>query len=209
MALLEDVGLQQRAKSLIGSYSRGMRQRLGIARTLVNDPAVVFLDEPTLGLDPRGQQELLGLVRRIARERNAGVVLCSHFLSEIESVCDEVVILSSGQVVGKGTVAEVIGGARKNAIRQNIMRIHVPSTSIAAATQVLEANPEVLKTRSVNEKADWLEIELADPNSAEEYLVNNKILNALIRAEIPILSFEAGGSRLQDVFFQLTEEATE
>jgi ABC-2 type transport system ATP-binding protein len=107
--LLEEVGLGERARSLIGTYSRGMRQRLGIARALINDPVVVFLDEPTLGLDPRGQQELLGLVRGIATDREAGVILCSHFLSEIEEVCDDVVILSAGQVVAQGSVAEVIG----------------------------------------------------------------------------------------------------
>src|SRR3972149_1862336 len=67
MALLEEGGMEQRAKSVIGTYSRGMRQRLGIARALVNDPAVVFLDEPTLGLDTKGQQELLALVQWIAR----------------------------------------------------------------------------------------------------------------------------------------------
>jgi ABC-2 type transport system ATP-binding protein len=75
--LLEEVGLDKRSKSLVGTYSRGMRQRLGIARTLVNDPSVLFLDEPTLGLDPRGQQELLELIERIARERKVGVILCS------------------------------------------------------------------------------------------------------------------------------------
>ena len=95
LALLEEVGLQQRAKSLIGTYSHGMRQRIGIARALVNDPVVVFLDEPTLGLDPRGQQELLTLIRRVVRERSVGVILCSHALWEVESVCDDVVILSS------------------------------------------------------------------------------------------------------------------
>src|SRR5512144_659749 len=66
MTLLEEVGLQKRAKSLIGTYSHGMRQRIGIARALVNDPMIVFLDEPTLGLDPRGQQELLELIQKIA-----------------------------------------------------------------------------------------------------------------------------------------------
>jgi ABC-2 type transport system ATP-binding protein len=116
LVLLEEVGMQKRATSLIGTYSHGMRQRLGIARALVNDPLVVFLDEPTLGLDPRGQQELLGLIRHIARERSAGVVLCSHLLWEIEGICDDVVILNTGRVVAKGTVGEVIGGARQEAL---------------------------------------------------------------------------------------------
>src|SRR5574341_15902 len=109
LILLEVVGLQQRAKSLIGSYSHGMRQRIGIARALVNDQVVVLLDEPTLGLDPRGQQELLDLVQQIAQERGAGVILCSHLLTEVESVCDDVVILSTGEVVASGPVGDVVG----------------------------------------------------------------------------------------------------
>lgn len=71
-ALLQEVGLQNRGHSPIGSYSHGMRQRLGIARALVNDPAVLFFDEPTLGLDPRGQRELLTMVQGIARDRGKG-----------------------------------------------------------------------------------------------------------------------------------------
>src|SRR5215467_13528435 len=143
--LLEEVGLQQRAKSLVSSYSRGMRQRLGIARALINNPAVVFLDEPTLGLDPRGQQELLDLVKRIARERNAGVVLCSHLLTEIEGICDDVVILNLGKVVAKGSVAEVIGRVERNVVLRNTLRIRVPSESVVKAQQVLKANPSVKK----------------------------------------------------------------
>ncbi len=92
VTLLDDVGMARRGRSLIGTYSHGMKQRVGIARALVNDPVVVFLDEPTLGLDPRGQQELLDLIQRVARERNTGVVLCSHLLSEIENVCDDVIL---------------------------------------------------------------------------------------------------------------------
>jgi len=208
-ALLKDVGLDQRSKSLVGTYSRGMRQRLGIARALVNDPAVLFLDEPTLGLDPRGQKELLDLVRRIAGERNVGIILCSHDLPEVESVCDDVVILSLGQVVASGTVSEVIGQTHRNVVQGNGILIQVPASAVAAAQQVLKAMPYVMQA-TMGEKAGWLRVELvdsADRTSSEEHLVNNRILEALIRAEIPILRFEADGGRLQDVFLHLTDEA--
>jgi ABC-2 type transport system ATP-binding protein len=209
LALLEEVGLQQRAKSLVGTYSHGMRQRLGIARALVSDPVVVFLDEPTLGLDPHGQQELLALVRRIVHERSVGVILCSHALPEIESVCDDVVILNAGQVVATGTVSEVIGRARQKTVQRNILRIQVTSGSLAKAQQVLEAMPDVVQVIPTGEMEARLRVELvdsADRASAEDYYANNRILEALIHAEIPILSFEAEGGRLQDAFLHLTEE---
>jgi ABC-2 type transport system ATP-binding protein len=210
LALLEDVGLQQRGKSLIGSYSHGMRQRIGIARALVNDPVVVFLDEPTLGLDPRGQLELLELVQQIARERGTGVVLCSHLLSEIEGVCDDVVILNLGQVVARGTVAEVIGRVQHNIVLSNALRVQVPSDSLAEAQQVLKEIPNIKKVAPIGEMEGWLRLELMEPangNASKAYQMNNKILGALIRAKIPILSFEAEGGRLQDVFLHLTEES--
>jgi ABC-2 type transport system ATP-binding protein len=209
LTLLEEVGLDQRSKSLVGTYSRGMRQRLGIARALVNDPAVLFLDEPTLGLDPRGQKELLDLVRRIAGERNVGIILCSHDLPEVESICDDVVILSTGQVVASGTVSEVIGQTHRNVMRGNGILIQVSSQSVAEAQQVLKAMPYVMQA-TMGEKAGWLRVELkdsADRTSTDEDLVNNRILEALIRAEIPIFRFESEGGRLQDVFLHLTEEA--
>ena len=211
LALLEEVGLQQRGKSLIGSYSHGMRQRLGIARSLVNDPVVVFLDEPTLGLDPRGQQELLSLVRRTAQERKVGVVLCSHALWEIEVVCDDVVILNVGQVAAAGAVSEVVGGVRSGDTHHSVLRIQVPAASVAEAQPLLEALPEVVKATATGEAAGWLRVELAAPvlsdgESTQDLLVNNRIMAALIGASIPILSFEAAGSRLHEVFLALTEE---
>jgi ABC-2 type transport system ATP-binding protein len=204
LALLEEVGLQQRARSLVGTYSHGMKQRLGIARALVNAPVVVFLDEPTLGLDPRGQQELLSLIQRIVRERNVGVVLCSHALSEIEAICDDVVILMTGRVIASGTVTNVIEQTRKNAFR-----IQVEPLSIKKARQALEALPNVMSVTPTDKTAGWLRVELKEGRkdvSAENHQVNNKILGALIRAKIPVLSFGADGGRLQDVFLQLTDE---
>src|SRR5204863_3500911 len=102
MLLLEEVGLDQRARSLVGTYSRGMRQRLGIARALVNDPVVVFLDEPTLGLDPRGQRDVLQAVARLASERGVTVLLSTHLLDEVEQVCTDVLILNRGRVAALG-----------------------------------------------------------------------------------------------------------
>ena len=209
MALLEDVGLQKRASSLIGTYSHGMKQRLGIARALVNDPIVVFLDEPTLGLDPRGQQELLDLIQRIARGRGTGVILCSHILSEIENICDDVVILNAGQMVARGSVSEVIGRVQRNIMLGNAVRIQVPPVFFDKAKLTLKASlPHLMKVNPIGEMEGWLRIELVESSDdTQTHLINNKILSALIRARIPVLSFETEGSRLQDVFLHLTEEA--
>ncbi|MEZ4862310.1 MAG: ABC transporter ATP-binding protein [Caldilineaceae bacterium] len=205
MELLRDVGLEHKARALIGSYSRGMRQRLGIARSLVNNPAVVFFDEPTLGLDPRGQQELLGLVRWVARERKTGVVLCSHALNEIEDICDDVVILRDGEIIAQGTVRDVIKRAQSN-----IIRIHVPETTTHTARTVLEALPEIVKVTPTTK--GWLLVELANTVERGEeasQALKAEILNALVHANVPVQSFEAESGRLQDVFFQLTEGAAQ
>ena len=201
-ALLKEMGLEERGRSLIGSYSRGMRQRLGIARALVNEPAVLFLDEPTLGLDPRGQQDLLELIGRIARERDVAVILCSHVLSEIEDVCDDVLIMNLGEVVARGTVAEVIG--RQSELAQNVVRIRVPLTSVARALEVLRAVPTVQQASAAGADGSSLRVELDRPADGP---ANSVVLAALTGAEIPILSFEAERGRLQDVFLQLTARA--
>ena len=133
--LLDEVGLADRARSLISTYSRGMRQRLGIARALVNEPQVVFLDEPTLGLDPAGQRQMLAIVRRIAQERGATVLLSTHLLAEVEETCSRVLILNRGRVVALGTVAEV--AARAAAPRA--ARLSIPAADKERALRALAA----------------------------------------------------------------------
>jgi ABC-2 type transport system ATP-binding protein len=134
-ALIADVGLAERGSSPIASYSRGMRQRLGIARALLNDPTVVFLDEPTLGLDPAGQEQILRVVQRISREREATVVLSTHMLAEVEEVCSRVLILNRGRLIADGTVAEV--ARRAAAPRDAVLR--VPGEARQDALAVLAA----------------------------------------------------------------------
>jgi ABC-2 type transport system ATP-binding protein len=133
--LLDEVGLADRARSLISTYSRGMRQRLGIARALVNEPQVVFLDEPTLGLDPAGQRQMLAIVRRIAQERGATVLLSTHLLAEVEETCTRVLILNRGRAVALGTVAEV--AARAAAPRS--ARLRIPAADKERALRALAA----------------------------------------------------------------------
>jgi ABC-2 type transport system ATP-binding protein len=210
MRLLEDVGMQRRGRSLIGTYSHGMRQRIGIARALVNDPVVVFLDEPTLGLDPRGQEELLDLVTRIARERETGIVLCSHLLSEIENVCDDVIILNDGRIVAQGTVAEVIGGDQTTVTQGSALRVHVPADAVARAKEAVEAAlpPGRVKIDVIGQAdGGWLRVELVGSGADDEsraQMINNDILGAIIRIDVPILRVEVEGGRLHDVFLNLT-----
>ena len=110
--LLAEVGLSERSGTPISSYSRGMRQRLGIARALVNDPTVVFLDEPTLGLDPTGRSQVLDLVGTISRRRGATVLLSTHTLPDVERACSRVLILDRGRLVVSGGIDEIIAAAR-------------------------------------------------------------------------------------------------
>jgi ABC-2 type transport system ATP-binding protein len=201
--LIDVVGLHQGSKSQIDSYGRGMRQRLGIACALLNDPVVMFLDEPTLGLAPNDQRDLLELIRQIARERNIAIVLSTCLLTEVERICDEVVILNLGQIVARGAVEEVIGRAQKNVISLNMMRVHVPPAAVLETRQVLEGMPNILKLTRINEAEGWLEMGLvpvSKNNPVNTYQANNTILRALIRAKIPIISFAPEVRGAQDVF---------
>jgi ABC-2 type transport system ATP-binding protein len=108
IGVLELVGLADRAGDLVGKFSKGMQQRLGLGVALMGEPALVILDEPTSALDPLGRVDVRGIIRT-ARDRGAGVFLNSHLLSEVEQVCDRVAIVDHGRVVASGTLDDVLG----------------------------------------------------------------------------------------------------
>jgi ABC-2 type transport system ATP-binding protein len=137
-------------------------------------------------------------VKQVAQERGAGVILCSHLLTEVESVCDDVVILSSGEVVARGPVRDVVGRTERN-----VIRVRVPEPAIAESQRALAGVPGVKDVATNGGPAGWLRIHLGEPATAHPG-DHNEILGALIRAGIPVLSYEPEGGRLQDVFLQLT-----
>ncbi|EON74732.1 ABC-type multidrug transport system, ATPase component [Lunatimonas lonarensis] len=105
--LLRTVGLEAAADKRVKTYSRGMRQRLGLADVLIKDPEVIVLDEPTLGIDPKGVKELLSLITELARTKGLTVLLSSHHLHQVQQVCDWVGLFVSGKLIAKGTVEEL------------------------------------------------------------------------------------------------------
>jgi ABC-2 type transport system ATP-binding protein len=202
-ALLDEVGLAERQSSRIATYSRGMRQRLGIARALINEPAVVFLDEPTLGLDPAGQRQVLQLVESIARERGATVLLSTHFLAEVEETCSRVLILNRGRVIAEGTVDEV---TRRAAAPQRA-RFRVPAEAREDALAVLSSAPGVSGAQPLDGRPDWVTATLDEPVRAQatQTAVHQAVI-ALTQSGIPLLAFELEGARLSDAFLAMTGE---
>lgn len=103
---LEQVGLKEVADKPVATFSRGMRQRLGLAEILIKNPSLIILDEPTQGLDPEGAREFLELVRKL-KERGITVLLSSHILSQVQKICDRVGLFHRGRMVLEGTVSEL------------------------------------------------------------------------------------------------------
>ncbi len=101
------VGLEEQRYRPVSGYSAGMRQKVKLAAAMVHDPDVLFLDEPTNGLDPKGRTEMLALIRRLSRELSKSVVLSSHILQDVEAVCAEVVLMDRGRVLAAGPLAEL------------------------------------------------------------------------------------------------------
>jgi len=105
--LLEQVGLLEEAKKKVGTYSKGMRQRLGIAEVLIKEPKLIFLDEPTIGLDPDGTNRMLDLIHSLSREKNITIFLSSHLLDQVQRICDRVGIMIKGSLVAVGPIQEL------------------------------------------------------------------------------------------------------
>jgi ABC-2 type transport system ATP-binding protein len=129
--MIELVGLTGRENDRVSTYSQGMRQRLGIAQAMLNDPELIFLDEPTNGLDPKGIIELRELIIRLKEEFGKTVIISSHILSEIEEMADSMAIINKGVCVSQGSVSELLS--------KNSLTVRIETDNQQAAKTALEA----------------------------------------------------------------------
>jgi ABC-2 type transport system ATP-binding protein len=130
LEMIELVGLKGRESDRVSTYSQGMRQRLGIAQAMLNDPDLIFLDEPTNGLDPKGIIELRQLIIRLKEEFGKTVIISSHILSEIEEMADSMAIINNGRCVSQGSVAELLA---KNTVTVSVETDDQEASTVALA----------------------------------------------------------------------------
>jgi ABC-2 type transport system ATP-binding protein len=187
---LERVGLTERADDRVGTYSLGMRQRLGIARCLLADPELLILDEPTNGLDPAGINEFRGMIRGFVAEGRT-VLLSSHLLDEVEKICDAAAIVDCGRVVLQGSIDQIAAGSEQ--------------TLLVRCDQPRRAAGVVRSHRAVQAVADTpegLQITLRPGDNAEAVAAD--LNRRLIEAGITVHGLEPTRASLESRFLEIT-----
>ena len=183
--IIDFVGLKGREKDKLRGFSHGMKQRLGIAQTLIHDPELIILDEPTTGLDPQGIIDIRNLILQLKHERNKTILLSSHILSEIELIANRMVIINKGKIIAQGSVTELLN-----------------SQDLIVSFQVDDVNKaqQLASTSGLN-----LEIESTDNRNLLLHISHEKIpiLNKLFcDNHIQVFSIEAK-RKLEDYFLKL------
>jgi ABC-2 type transport system ATP-binding protein len=191
--LLEMVGLKERARDRIGKYSKGMQQRIGIAQALINEPELVILDEPSLGLDPVGMVEVREIVKEIAKEGTT-VFLSSHLLHEVQQVCSDITIINRGISLASGTLEEI---SAKFA-RLVTLEVEVSESSDEVVKKVKEL-PFVSQI-SVSGKKITIQTE-------EKEDIRPQVSKAITNSGGIIVSMNLKEQSLEDVFIKLVAES--
>ena len=197
--LLELVDLTSKRDALVETLSRGMQQRLCLARALIHDPDVLLLDEPASGLDPRARVEFRELLRTL-QGMGKTVVISSHILLELAEICSDIAIIRAGQLVMAGNVEQVthsLGGGN-----QIEVRVLERATD---AKQLLKEMAEISNLLNENEDGEVIQAEFSGDNQAL-----HRILAELMAHDIPVVSFapRRAVDRLEEVYMSITEGAS-
>lgn len=191
-SVIEVLRLEERSESYIASLSKGMRQRVGLAQSLVHDPEVLILDEPTIGLDPAQIREVRNLIREIGRERT--VMLSTHILSEAQQLCDRVLIINKGRIVAEDSPEQLqalLAGAQR-------VILQVGSDSAGIEDVIGGVSGVAGVTYNRNGEIEFETIPGVDPRP--------EVVRAVVGAGYEILELRPLGISLEDIYLQLTQE---
>lgn len=193
---LELLGLSSRADTRAGSFSKGMKQRLAIARTLLHEPPLLFLDEPTSGLDPESAEQVIELIAQLSREEGRTVFLCTHHLHEAERLCDRVALFNQGRLLASGSVSEL---ARALGQGEGV------------EIELLEAPQDGLLERV--RRVEGVEAARLSGRVIAARVANDRVVATLVSALVgegaPIRRVEPHGASLAEVYFALQRQGQE
>jgi ABC-2 type transport system ATP-binding protein len=192
--LLELVDLGERSEDLVDTLSRGMQQRLGLARALVHDPQVLLLDEPASGLDPRARVEMRELVREM-RRMGKTILISSHILPELEELCTWVGFIDRGRMVTVGPVTDV----RNQVTSGRRLRVDLVDS---------EDEKLLAAQRAIRERLGVVEVSIVEQHlevTVEDSFPDQELLGELVRADVGVRSFAPVTGDLSEAFMRLTE----
>lgn len=185
---LGQFGLSERAGDKVGGYSKGMKQRLALARAFLHEPELIFLDEPTSGLDPIATQEVHDMIRHVSREQGHTVFLCTHNLVEAQRLCNRVAVMEKGHMVAVGTAQELAHeiGAE--------MRYMLEVDKADAAAQLLKVNGRV---KAVQPEDSGLSITVNERESIPD------VLETLVQGSVRVYALTPQQTSLEDIYMAL------
>jgi len=186
-ARLSSVGLEARRRQPIGTYSRGMRQRLGLARALIADPRLLVLDEPTNGLDPRGRREIHDILLGLAHV-GVGILLCTHLLDDVDRLCRRVGIIVDGRTVAEGAIADLIRSENR-LVRFRLRLAGKPPAAV----------DEVEHVSVVAHEGDWCVVEL------DAAVTPDAAWRELLFCGWPIAEIQREGGGIEDLYLAVTQ----
>lgn len=193
--LLELVNLSHKRYEYVDLLSRGMKQRLCLARALIHDPNILILDEPASGLDPRARVEMREILREL-KSMGKTILISSHILPELAEMCDSIGVIDTGRLIAQGSVSEIQAQLQS----EKVMRVKVAGP-VSVVSAFFENDPFVSQ---IVEKPENNLIEFLYRGSEEEQMV---LLRKAMAAQLPILSFAEEETDLEDVFMAITKGA--
>ena len=193
--VLELVGLTEKKGALIGALSRGMQQRLGLARVLIHDPQLLLLDEPASGLDPRARIEMMAILEELQRLGKT-IIISSHILSELQTLCNRVAIIEKGRLIYSGPVQ----GVRDQVTQARVMWARV-STDTNQAVELLKTHKEVAEVTTVDSE---IKVTLAGPD-----VEHSIVADILVNGGAKLIELREDEIGLEEVFMRVTRGETQ